>query len=94
MSEEFEEQKLQLQLTYADLTIEKRQELLSWLKEEKPRSFAKLEKIKHSCLLLEARRAQLEIEENTIELRAVERKLLERKETFLQLLTVNQKNRG
>lgn len=86
MSRSFDEKLAQLHEKYAALTMEERRELLEQIKHKNVLKYRKLERMKHDLLRMEARRAQLSLEDDPEELAAFEEKILEKKAAFLKIL--------
>ncbi|MCD1023571.1 MULTISPECIES: AAA family ATPase [Enterococcus] len=86
MSKDFETQLNLLRTKYGSLTMAERRRILEKVRRKNLFSYRKLERLKHELLRLEAKRAQLELEEEPGELTELEQKIVARKEIFLKLL--------
>lgn len=88
MTTEFEMKLQKLHEQYGNLTIEERKALKEFLKKRYPLTFRRAEALKHDILRLETKRCQLELDPDYVaDLTEVERKVLEKKEAFLKILT-------
>lgn len=86
MSKNFDEKLRELHTRYSAMTMEERRELMDKLKHKNILKYRKMERIKHDLLRMEAKRTQLEMEDNQKELVECESRILEKKEAFLKLI--------
>ncbi|GCF92760.1 hypothetical protein NRIC_06510 [Enterococcus florum] len=86
MTTEFEERMQQLHAAYKEFSPEERKYLLQQIKRNNFLLFRKTERIKHDLLRMEARRAQLSLDENSEELSQLEDKIIAKKTVFLKCL--------
>lgn len=86
MSRSFDEKLQELHQRYSGLTMEERRELMDKIKHKNLLKYRKMERMKHDLLRMEAKRTQLEMEDNQKELSDCESRILEKKEAFLKLI--------
>lgn len=86
MTTEFDKRMKALHQEYGNLTPEERKLIKQKIKKINVLTSRKLDRIKHELLRMEAKRAQLSLDEDSKELAELEDRIINKKREFLKLL--------
>lgn len=86
MSTEFGERMRQLHDEYLNCSPEERKLIKQHMKKNNVLLYRKTERMKHDLLRMEAKRAQLSLDEDSKELAELEKRIIDKKTEFLKIL--------
>lgn len=86
MSTEFGERMRQLHDEYLNCSPEERKLIKQYMKKNNVLLYRKTERMKHELLRMEAKRAQLSLDEDSKELAELEKRIIDKKTDFLKIL--------